>query len=160
MISLLCLVELHPVLHSGAAARFDENTEAFVTALGSFRDKIAQSSKGRVCHSDHCVTKLSDTLGESQRATVGRGKRVGAPGETCRRLGVSAYRRDAGLTFRREPFISAFVEMSSYIPHAETPTRFPPARPNADTFLFPCLQFVYYSAWVEFCCYRTKSQTR
>jgi hypothetical protein len=67
MISLLCLVELHPILHPGATARFNENTEPLFAVLRVFRDKIVQSSKSRVCHSDHCFLQLSDTLAESQR---------------------------------------------------------------------------------------------
>jgi hypothetical protein len=70
LISLLCLVELHPILHPGATACFNKNTEPFVAVLRVFRDKVVQSSKGRVCHSDHCVYQLSDTLIESQRLDV------------------------------------------------------------------------------------------
>jgi hypothetical protein len=75
LISLLCLVELHPVLHSGAAPCLNEDPEAFIAVLGVFRDKLVQSSKGRICHIDHCVLQLSDTLAKSQRLGVSGGGR-------------------------------------------------------------------------------------
>ena len=50
MISLLWVVKLHSILHPGATARFDKDPQAFVAVLRIFRDKVVQSSKGRVCH--------------------------------------------------------------------------------------------------------------
>src|SRR5580700_8302055 len=67
MISLLWVVKLHPVLHPGATARFDKDPQAFVAVLRILRDKVVQSSKGRVCHFNHCFSQLSDTSAESQR---------------------------------------------------------------------------------------------
>src|SRR5580704_7126807 len=76
MISLLWVVKLHPVLHPGATARFDKDPQAFVAVLRIFRDKVVQSSKGRVCHFNHCFSQLSDTSAESQR----RERSAGAAG--------------------------------------------------------------------------------
>src|SRR5580700_6601540 len=64
---MLRFVELHPILHSGTTARFNKNTQPLVAVFRIFRDKVVQSSKGRVCHSDHYVPQLSDTLEKCQR---------------------------------------------------------------------------------------------
>src|ERR1700726_4374225 len=64
---MLRFVELHPILHSGTTARFNKNAQPLVAVLRIFRDKVVQSSKGRVCHSDHYVPQLSDTFEKCQR---------------------------------------------------------------------------------------------
>src|SRR5271170_535637 len=71
LISLLRLVELHPILHPGATPCLNKDPKPFIAVLGVFRDKLVQSSKGRVCHIDHCVLPIKRHPGKKSTSRQG-----------------------------------------------------------------------------------------
>src|SRR5206468_12117692 len=73
LISLFWMVKLHAILHSGAPSCLHKNAEPLVAVLRVFRDQGLQTPKCSICNGDHSFNQLSDTSGESQRSSGGRG---------------------------------------------------------------------------------------